>query len=355
MFARTLPAMLFSLVALGAAAQTPAAVATPADPERRPYAKPGILAALPDGRRIHFNCMGSGSPTVIMTAGLGDWSASWRKVQPTVARSTRVCTWDRAGFGFSDGSTQVQLIANTVSDLEAALKSAAIAGPYLMVGHSMGGLESVLFADRHPEAVAGMVLVDPSVPDQADRLGKAAPSMAAAVKGLRAPILAEMRDCASGVQSGAIGVGTPDPKGCLVYTGGYPPETAAALAQRDTEWLRWAAKISLHERFDESARSLARPARNYGAMPLIVLTAGKPFTPPASMAPATAEAIRAGWPAFSAEFNRAHDDLAALSTRGSNRMVADAGHYIQYDRPDLVIAAIEEVVKASRDGARAMR
>src|SRR5450830_1008376 len=296
MFARTLPAMLFSLVALGAAAQTPAAVATPADPERRPYAKPGILAALPDGRRIHFNCMGSGSPTVIMTAGLGDWSASWRKVQPTVARSTRVCTWDRAGFGFSDGSTQVQLIANTVSDLEAALKSAAIAGPYLMVGHSMGGLES-----------------------------------------------------------GAIGVGTPDPKGCLVYTGGYAPETAAALAQRDTEWLRWAAKISLHERFDESARSLARPARNYGAMPLIVLTAGKPFTPPASMAPATAEAIRAGWPAFSAEFNRAHDDLAALSTRGSNRMVADAGHYIQYDRPDLVIAAIEEVVKASRDGARAMR
>ena len=353
----TRPALLLCLFLTSQASlHTVAAAATaPVDPERVPYARPATLAKLPDGRVVHVKCMGSGSPTVILTAGLGDWGIAWRKIQPAVAKSTRVCVWDRAGFGFSDGSHQVQLIANTTNDLEAALNGAGVAGPYVMVGHSMGSLESVLFTDRNRNSVVGMMLVDPSVPDQAARLRNAAPGVASVLAAYQSKGIDRMRSCAAGVGSGALTTSSPDPDGCLVYAKGYPAETAAALAKLDTDPSRWSAKISLMENFDASAVSLANPARRYGAMPLIILTAGKLQNIPPDMPPASAQEIRHGYPAFAAEFNRAHDDLAALSTRGSNRLVADSGHYIQYERPDLVIAAINEVLAQSRESASAAR
>src|SRR6185436_8496713 len=99
------------------------------------YAKPQRLVKLADGRAIHLYCQGRGSPTVILTAGLGGWASSWSKVQPAVARHTRTCAWDRAGFGYSDGSAQPQTLAATTGDLEQALAAARIKGPYVLVGH----------------------------------------------------------------------------------------------------------------------------------------------------------------------------------------------------------------------------
>lgn len=141
---RVLPAVALAGIPGAPAAQPPAA----ADLAFGPYAKPSTLAQLPDRRSIHLRCVGSGSPTVVLTAGIGDWSASWRHIQPRVSALTRVCTWDRAGFGFSSGSDLPQSIANTTAELWAALGSASIAGPYVLVGHSYGGLESVAFRDR---------------------------------------------------------------------------------------------------------------------------------------------------------------------------------------------------------------
>lgn len=164
----------FSGLAHAAPAQKPMM-----DPAYLPYEKPGLLAKLANGDTIHIKCMGSGSPTVILTAGAGDWSATWRDVQPQIAKTTRVCAWDRPGFGFSSGSMQPQTVANTAADLEAALKVAHIEGPYIAVGHSLGGYESLLFKDRNMKDVVGMVLVDPSIPDQHRRLGKAAPEFVA--------------------------------------------------------------------------------------------------------------------------------------------------------------------------------
>ena len=349
--------MLKAVIALGLAlACVPALAATETsavDPQMLPYASPGILAKLADGRAIHLQCMGAGSPTVILTAGLGNWSDVWRKVQPSVATKTRVCAWDRAGYGFSDGSLQTQTVANTTSDLEGALKAAGVHGPYVMVGHSMGGYESLLFADRQPDEVVGMVLVDPTIPDQLARLRKAAPALAASVEAAYRIDMDHSRSCAATMRDGKVTTGSPHAEGCLIYPPNYPPETASALAKLDSEPARWAAKVSLLENLEVSSRLAVNPARTYGAMPLVVLTAVKPQPMPRGVPAAIGEGYTTGYPAFLAEWTRAHDELAALSTHGRNQLVPDSTHYIQIERPDVVIGAIEDVVAQSRQAARA--
>jgi len=160
---RAINAMVLGLMALLAA---PAGAQPTADPELAPYAQPPILADIGAGRRIGLHCMGAGSPTVILSAGLGNWAETWRKVQPAIAARTRVCAWDRAGFGFSSPSPDPQDVAHTTRDLEGALRAARIAGPLVLVGHSLGGLEMLVFADRNRRRIAGMVLEDPSFPGQ---------------------------------------------------------------------------------------------------------------------------------------------------------------------------------------------
>ncbi|MBY8825278.1 alpha/beta fold hydrolase [Sphingomonas colocasiae] len=341
-------AIISGLMAIAAQAQ-PAPPATP-DPLLTPYVKPGILARLPDGRRIHLKCMGSGSPTVIMTAGLGDWAQTWRNIQPAIVKDSRVraCAWDRAGFGFSDGSTIEQGVDTTTSDLEAALKSAGIKGPYILVGHSMGGYETLLFKDRHPQEVIGMVLVDPSIPHQEARQKKAAPALPAFADEIYAGMRKKARDCAAAVASGKLTPTSPDPDNCLAYPPTYPRALSQALKTRDMSQARWAATISLTANFSRSTELVANPARDYGAMPLIVLSAEKMQQLP----PGTPQAVFDQIPAFQLDLAQAHRELAALSLRGENRRVADSAHYIQDERPDLVIAAIKDVIAAARKTAR---
>jgi pimeloyl-ACP methyl ester carboxylesterase len=112
---------------------------------------------------------------VILTAGLGDWVATWRKLQAPIAKKTRACAWDRAGFGYSDPSPVPQGVNHTTADLEEALINADIPGPYILIGHSMGGYESMIFADRDHRAVLGMLLIDPSFPDEIRRANLVAP------------------------------------------------------------------------------------------------------------------------------------------------------------------------------------
>jgi pimeloyl-ACP methyl ester carboxylesterase len=320
------------------------------DPLLTPYVKPGIFAKLPDGRRIHLNCMGKGSPTVIMTAGLGDWGQTWRNIQPAIARGAhvRACTWDRAGFGFSDGSRVPQTIDNTTADLEAALKSAGLRGPYVLVAHSMGGYETLLFKDRHPKDVIGMVLVDPSIPDQDARQRRTAPALPAFAAQIYAEGAKRARDCMAAIAAGTLTPTSPDPDSCLAYPPSYPAALSSALKTRDMDPARWEATISLTTNFVRSAQLAINPARNYGAMPLIVLSAERVQELP----PSTPKAVYDQLPTFLVDLAEAHRELAALSSRGENRRVAGVSHYIQDQRPDLVIAAIEEVIAKSRLPAR---
>jgi pimeloyl-ACP methyl ester carboxylesterase len=311
-----------------------AAAAQSADPLLQPYAAPQILARLPDGRRIHLLCMGQGTPTVIMTAGLGDWSGAWRKVQAGIGKQTRACAWDRAGFGFSDPSPERQDLPHTTADLEAALKSAGVAAPYVIVGHSMGGYESLAFADRHRAEVVGMVLVDPSTPGQDAMFQRVAPRLKAFVDTLYAQAIGQIRACA-----GKTG------EGCEADAADYPAALKAAMAPYEADPARATTEASLYVAFPEATAQAVNPSRTYGDMPLVVLSA---MNTQADLPPGAPPEALAELPGFMAELVHDRDALAALSSRGSNRKVEGSSHYIQMQMPEVVIAAVREVVAAAR-------
>ena len=340
------------VAAAGARAQQP--LPAIADRSLVPYADTKDAVRLPDGRQLFMLCMGQGSPTVILTAGAGDWSVTWSRVQPEVARTTRVCAWDRPGFGFSDPPVRPQTVDETTSDLQAALRAGGVAGPYVLVGHSLGGYESLLLADREPRQVAGMVLVDPAFPDQLTALSKAAPAQASYMLSLPNPLTELFSKCAAGFKAGTLTREGPDPDGCLhpPWPGNYPPELAAALnhrvagASKEQLLAAWDTMMFFGspQLLEKDSTVVVNPKRNYGAMPLIVLTRTE-FQPP----PDYPAAARAEIPAEEAAWNQGHDELAALSRRGVNARVPGTGHYIHGAKPRVVIDAIEQVVREARE------
>ncbi len=127
------------------------------------YPPPGRLVDV-GGYRLHVQCSGlegaGGGPTVVMDAGIGECSLSWSPVQTEIARFARVCTYDRAGLGWSDPAPNARTSREIVNELHALLTRAGIKPPYVLVGHSFGGLNVRLYATQFPEEVAGLVLVD---------------------------------------------------------------------------------------------------------------------------------------------------------------------------------------------------
>ena len=141
------------------------AIATEID-QREAFPGPGEMVDVGE-HRLHMNCVGQGSPTVVLDAGWGYTSVEWSAwVQPEVAKRTRVCAYDRAGMGWSEPESGPPDATQTTAELHALLQEADEEGPYVLVGHSLAGLYSRIYADRYPEEVAGMVLVDSSHPDQ---------------------------------------------------------------------------------------------------------------------------------------------------------------------------------------------
>ena len=124
---------------------------------------PGKYASV-ETHRLHYHCLGNGSPVVIIDGGIGGASVEWRNIQAEVGRETRVCSYDRAGYGWSDPGPAPRITSRTVSELRRLLKRADIPPPYLLVGHSFGGFTVRYFAARYPEEVAGVVLVESSHP-----------------------------------------------------------------------------------------------------------------------------------------------------------------------------------------------
>ncbi|MFC3654097.1 alpha/beta hydrolase [Dyella humi] len=128
------------------------------------YEHAQTLVALPDGRRLNLFCVGAGTPVVIFEAGGGDDSLSFRRVQGRLAAVTRVCSYDRAGMGFSDPSDSPTTVSHVVNDLHALIRQEAIPLPVVLAGHSDGGLYVTFYAADYPEDVAGLVLIDPDSP-----------------------------------------------------------------------------------------------------------------------------------------------------------------------------------------------
>ncbi|HVX67833.1 MAG TPA: alpha/beta hydrolase, partial [Bryobacteraceae bacterium] len=136
--------------------------------DRKAFPPPGKLVDV-GGFRMHLYCAGEGSPAVILDSGLSDAWLHWYKVQPEVAATTRVCAYDRAGLGWSDPSPRPRSSKVIAQELHTLLERAGIRPPFVLVGHSMGGLDVRMYASLYREQVAGMVLVDASHPEQFER------------------------------------------------------------------------------------------------------------------------------------------------------------------------------------------
>jgi len=138
----------------------------------RAHPPPGKMVEVGD-HRMHINCVGQGSPTVVLDAALGTMSASWVRVQREVSGTTRVCAYDRSGMGWSESGPDPRDAKQVTGELHALLEGAGIDGPYVLVGHSFGGLYTQTYAARYPEEVAGIALIESSDPEQFSRLPEA--------------------------------------------------------------------------------------------------------------------------------------------------------------------------------------
>jgi pimeloyl-ACP methyl ester carboxylesterase len=282
------------------------------------YPMPGQLFDV-GGHRLHISCTGSGSPTVILEAGLGEpavMMSGW--IQPGVATATKVCVYDRAGKGWSEPAESPRDGVAIAADLHTLLDRAGIDGPYVLAGHSSGGVYVQVFAAQYPDEVAGLVLLDSQPPDAIVNL----PGYAGEYNGLR-------RATALFPSVARLGVMR------LVYTSaaaGLPPE---ARADERAFWSTASHNRSLRDEVAglEAALTQAQALTSLGDKPLVVVTA--------------AEDAHAGWLPL-------QEKMASLTTNSTQRVIQDATHTsLIEDQGDSAVSiqAILDVVEAVRSGA----
>jgi pimeloyl-ACP methyl ester carboxylesterase len=303
------------------------------------YAKAQRLVDMDHGRRMNIYCRGTGAPAVILDAGLGESTSTWGLVQPAMAAKTRACSYDRAGLGFSDAATRPSTTLNIAEDLHALLKAAHVEPPYILVGHSSAGMNVRVYADRYPDDVVGMVLVDPSHEDQSVR------GWAIGAPGGKEKFdayLAGFSICTEEAEKGLV-KNTPAYKKCV---GDDDPRMSPEINEaqhRNVETRRWQAAVASEWQsvFYASADETRATRKDFGDMPIIVLT----HAPHAKAADETQEQQDQR----TLLWEDMHSQIAAMSTRGINAIVPNAGHYIQFDRPQVVIDAVDQAIAISRE------
>jgi pimeloyl-ACP methyl ester carboxylesterase len=286
--------------------------------DRRSYPMPGQLVDI-GGYKLHIDCTGVGSPAVILDSGLGDGYTSWRKVQPQISQFSRVCSYDRAGYGYSDSSFRARTSRVFAEELHALLHCAGVSPPYVLVGHSMGGLDVRIYAGLYPSDIAGMVLVDSSHPDQKKRFP---------------PALNDMEGTWLREQEFLT----------LIMPFGIPRLMGFCAKDVDVR----AADCNFHSQrealaelksFNESANQ-ASTTGSLGAIPLAVLSSD-PNRPEPDLPEDLVAPMNNTW-------QQMQEELAQLSTKSTHVIARNSGHYIQLDRPDIVVNAVDQMVSQIR-------
>ena len=301
------------------------------------------LVEVEPGRRLNLYCTGKGAPTVIFDSGVTGETVGWALVQPVIAARTRACSYDRAGTGFSDPGTRTGTSANIVDDLHRLLAAAAIAPPYILVGHSYGGMNVRLYKDHYPAEVIGMVLVDPSHEEWVERAWRLAPLQRPyeqRTADFESMWLGE-REC---VRAATVGLvkGSAAYEQCVAEPDGHLSNAInAAYLKTHLSPAYQQAQLTEDENLHFISSDQLRNARIwYGDMPLIVLAAGDR---PKLRKGETQEHHEA----INRLYYTLFDELAALSRRGVNRVVPNTGHDIPMTQPGAVSSAIFEVMDAA--------
>ena len=251
-------------------------------------------------RKLAVTCVGEGQPTVVLESGLGDDASIWANLQPEIATFTRVCAYSRAGLGKSDPAPGQRTVQNVVDDLETLLADSSIKGPFVLVGHSIGGLIVNMYAHQHPQQVAGLVLVDGSHPNQEGEFRKTLPT----------------------ALNDAFDLHNTSPENW---------DLLAATKQGETEY--------------------TRPG-SLGNKPVVVLTADTNLLDQEEI-DWTKENI---WANYNEDIYRVEKEVwkglqeqyAELSSHTRHTVVKGNLHYIQRDKPEVVVEAVRQVVEAFR-------
>jgi len=265
---------------------------------------PGPLVDI-GGYRLHLWCTGDGAPAVILDAGLGGTSAGWGFVQPDVARFTRVCSYDRAGMGYSDSGPSPRTARRIANELAELLAVSGMAGPVVLVGESIAGFDVRVFVSDHPEHAAGLVLVDASHEDDAHEV----PGMARFVPLLSTIGLFRL-----------LGVSFGQPIESLAPS---VRQYARATMFRASAYQAAADEI-IHTR---ETVSQVRSSRRRLTIPVLVVTG--------------ARGANENW-------RRLQQDQASLSERGCLITAQQSGHVVAIDQPGIIVDAIRTVVEVAR-------
>jgi pimeloyl-ACP methyl ester carboxylesterase len=283
---------------------------------------------LVDGHTMRIDCMGSGSPAIVLDAGLGNDGLIWGGVQPALAKTTRVCSYDRAGFGWSDALPAPRDAEHIATGLHGLLAAAGIHGPVVLMGHSIAGIYVREYATRYPTEVAGLIFVDGSTPLQNRNPAFKAHDSGASTRWLRML-----------VDQAALTLGIPRLMGvCSQSFPGFDPH-AAQLEAEDQCHSRPGASAAEIGSIDQSGEETVHTGP-YGALPILIFSQDP------------VKAISDGEPADIAEaWNQMQEDLKRLSTRSRRIVAKGSPHYIQVVRAELIEREVPVFIEQIRGTA----
>jgi pimeloyl-ACP methyl ester carboxylesterase len=282
--------------------------------EANRHPAPGRLVSVGD-HKLHLLCKGSAAPTVVIETGAGEASHFWWPVQDQIAEFAIVCTYDRAGYGWSEATRAGRTIDDRGEELHTLLANAGIPGPYVLVAHSYGGLVVRSFAQNHPGEVSGLVLVDTPEeatifqPDVLDFYAKARLMNRVVAIGSRFGVLRLLRHW-------------------------IPLDRFGFWLVRPAEYAALCDDLASLELVPMSMRGSEKPG-SLGALPVGVITHGQPFPGPFAI-------LEKNW-------SQGQTRLAALSNNSQLIVARNSNHMIEIDEPHLVVDMVHRVHAAARN------
>jgi pimeloyl-ACP methyl ester carboxylesterase len=271
---------------------------------------------------------------VVLVSGLGDDWTVWGFVLHDVAAMTRVCAYDRAGLGWSDARSAARTSRNIAAELEATLNAAGEKGPYILVGHSSGGLHIREYQAQHPDKVAGMLFLDSAYPGQTKRFPPEFLASAAIDQRRRLRILVWLSYLAEPRLSGF----------CTSPALNYPAQfrdAALATGKRSCDATMLSAVVAEMDGFEESQDEVSNDSKSLGSSAVTVISSDPDKLYIDGLSPEITRKAAGVWAEMQVE-------LTKLSSRSQHLLAKGSTHYVQTDRPDLVISSIHDLVEQCR-------